>query len=57
MSLYRVTPANLIVTDFFGSIEMAPKYFRFRQANAVDKGRNSTAIYGDLEYDVTEKCC
>jgi iron complex outermembrane receptor protein len=22
---------------------------------AVDKGRNSTAIYGDLEYDVTEK--
>jgi iron complex outermembrane receptor protein len=28
MSLYRVTPANLIVTDFFGSIEMAPKYFR-----------------------------
>ncbi len=27
----------------------------FRPANAVDKGRNSVALYGDLEYDVTAK--
>jgi outer membrane cobalamin receptor len=32
-----------------------PSISRFRPANTVDKGRNSTAIYGDLEYDVTEK--
>jgi iron complex outermembrane receptor protein len=27
---------------------------RFQAQNAVDKGRNS-AVYADLEYDVTEK--
>jgi iron complex outermembrane recepter protein len=27
----------------------------FRPANAVDKSRNSVALYGDLEYDVTSK--
>jgi iron complex outermembrane receptor protein len=25
--------------------------------NAVDKGRNSAAVYADLEYDVTENGC
>lgn len=25
----------------------------FRPSNAIDKGRNSVALYGDLEYDVT----
>jgi iron complex outermembrane receptor protein len=27
----------------------------FRPANAVDESRNSVALYGDLEYDVTDK--
>ncbi|CAM2998058.1 TonB-dependent receptor [Flavobacterium frigoris] len=27
----------------------------FKPVNAVDKGRNSGAVYADLEYDVTEK--
>ncbi|MEC5166885.1 iron complex outermembrane receptor protein [Flavobacterium sp. PL11] len=27
----------------------------FRPSNAIDKGRNSFALYTDLEYDVTEK--
>jgi iron complex outermembrane receptor protein len=26
----------------------------FKPVNAVDKGRNSAAVYADLEYDVTE---
>jgi iron complex outermembrane receptor protein len=34
---------------------MALSISGFSPANTVDKGRNSTAIYGDLEYDVTEK--
>ena len=57
VALPGVTPANLIVTDFFGSIRGngSQVFPGFRPANAVDKGRNSTAIYGDLEYDVTEK--
>jgi iron complex outermembrane receptor protein len=58
------SPANLVPTDFFGAVFAGVSGIRpngsqvfpgFRPANAVDKGRNSVAIYGDLEYDITEK--
>jgi iron complex outermembrane receptor protein len=29
--------------------------FSLSSMNAVDQGRNSAAVYADLEYDVTEK--
>jgi iron complex outermembrane receptor protein len=55
VALQGVTPANLIVTDFFGSIGNGSKVFPgFVQQMLLTKV-NSTAIYGDLEYDVTEK--
>jgi iron complex outermembrane receptor protein len=45
------------VTDFYGATRPggAQVFPGFRPANAVDKGRNSAALYGDLEYDVTSK--
>ncbi|TRX37409.1 TonB-dependent receptor [Flavobacterium sp. ZT3R18] len=48
---------NLLVTDFFGAgrpggSQVFPGY---KPVNAIDKGRNSVAVYGDLEYDVTDK--
>ena len=51
------TAANIRVTDFYGSArpggsQVFPGY---RAANATDKGRKSFALYGDLEYDVTDK--
>lgn len=51
------TPANIKVTDFFGAARPggAQVFPGFRPANAIDKNRNSVALYGDLEYDVTEK--
>lgn len=51
------TPANLKVTDFFGAVRPngSQVFPGFRPENAIDKGRNSMAIYGDLEYDVTSK--
>jgi iron complex outermembrane recepter protein len=49
--------ALLQVTDFFGNIrpngsQVFPGY---RPYNEVDKTRNSKAVYGDLEYDISEK--
>ena len=57
VALPGVTAANLIVTDFFGAIRGngSQVFPGFRPANAVDNKRNSAAIYGDLEYDITEK--
>jgi iron complex outermembrane receptor protein len=51
------TPSNIRVTDFFGAARPggAQVFPGFRPANAIDKNRNSVALYGDLEYDVTEK--
>ncbi|MBG6111432.1 iron complex outermembrane receptor protein [Flavobacterium sp. CG_9.10] len=51
------TPANIKVTDFYGSARPggAQVFPGFRPANAIDKGRNSVAVYADLEYDVTTK--
>jgi iron complex outermembrane receptor protein len=51
------TAANIKVTDFYGSVRPgASQVFPgFKPVNAVDKGRNSAAVYADLEYDVTEK--
>jgi iron complex outermembrane receptor protein len=51
------TPSNIKVTDFYGATRPggAQVFPGFRPANAVDKGRNSAALYGDLEYDVTSK--
>lgn len=51
------TAANIRVTDFFGAArpggsQVFPGY---RAENATDKGRTSFALYGDLEYDVTDK--
>jgi iron complex outermembrane receptor protein len=40
-----------MVGNFARSISSFPG---FKPVNAVDKGRNS-AVYADLEYDVTEK--
>jgi iron complex outermembrane receptor protein len=51
------TDSSLLVTDFFGSTRAggAQVFPGFRPANAIDAGRNSGAVYTDLEYDVTEK--
>ena len=51
------TPANIRVTDFYGSNRPggAQVFPGFRPANAIDKARNSVALYTDLELDVTEK--
>jgi iron complex outermembrane receptor protein len=51
------TPANIKVTDFYGAARPggAQVFPGFRPANAIDKSRNSVALYGDLEYDVTSK--
>ena len=51
------TPSNIKVTDFYGAARPggAQVFPGFRPANAVDKGRNSVALYGDLEMDVTTK--
>ncbi|KVV15446.1 TonB-dependent receptor [Flavobacterium sp. TAB 87] len=51
------TPANIKVTDFYNATRPggAQVFPGFRPANAVDKGRNSYALYTDLELDVTEK--
>lgn len=52
-----VTANNDYVTDFYGSKRNggAQVFPGFKPVNAVDKGRNSAALYTDLEYDVTEK--
>ena len=44
-------------TDFYGATRPggAQVFPGFRPANAIDNGRNSVALYTDLEYDVTEK--
>jgi iron complex outermembrane receptor protein len=51
------TPANIKVTDFYGAVRPggAQVFPGFRPANAIDKSRNSAALYGDLEYDITSK--
>jgi iron complex outermembrane receptor protein len=51
------TAANIKVTDFYGAARPggAQVFPGFRPANAIDKGRNSVALYGDLEYDITSK--
>ncbi|WP_395049710.1 TonB-dependent receptor domain-containing protein [Flavobacterium sp.] len=51
------TPANIKVTDFYGATRPggAQVFPGFRPANAIDKNRNSVALYGDLEYDITSK--
>lgn len=51
------TPANIKVTDFFGAARPngSQVFPGFRPANAIDKGRNSIAVYSDLEYDITTK--
>ncbi|TDE04163.1 TonB-dependent receptor [Flavobacterium hiemivividum] len=51
------TPNNIKVTDFYGSFRPGSSqvFPGFKPVNAIDKGRNSAAVYADLEYDVTEK--
>ncbi|RKS13652.1 iron complex outermembrane receptor protein [Flavobacterium sp. 120] len=51
------TAANIRVTDFFGAARPggAQVFPGFRPANAIDKDRNSVALYTDLELDVTNK--
>ena len=51
------TAANIKVTDFYGATRAggAQVFPGFRPANAIDKGRNSVAVYTDLEYDITNK--
>lgn len=51
------TAANVRVTDFFGAARPggAQVFPGFRPANAIDKDRNSVAVYTDLELDVTDK--
>lgn len=51
------TASELKVTDFYGSGRPggAQVFPGFKPSNTVDKGRNSVALYTDLEYDVTEK--
>ncbi|MFV5688298.1 TonB-dependent receptor domain-containing protein [Flavobacterium sp. ZT3R25] len=51
------TPANIKVTDFFGSARPngSQVFPGFRPANAIDKDRNSVAVYTDLELDLTDK--
>ncbi|SDX66005.1 iron complex outermembrane recepter protein [Flavobacterium degerlachei] len=49
--------SNLLPTDFYGATRPggAQVFPGFRPENAIDNGRNSFALYTDLEYDVTEK--
>ncbi|HEY4618904.1 MAG TPA: TonB-dependent receptor [Flavobacterium sp.] len=51
------TPSDIKVTDFYGSGRPGGSqvFPGFKPSNTVDKGRNSGAVYADLEYDVTEK--
>ena len=51
------TAANVRVTDFFGAARPGGSqvFPGFRPANAIDKDRNSVALYTDLELDVTDK--
>ena len=51
------TPTNIKVTDFFGSARPngSQVFPGFRPANAIDKMRNSVALYTDLELDFTDK--
>lgn len=51
------TAAEIKVTDFYGAARPggAQVFPGFKPANTVDKGRNSVALYTDLEYDVTDK--
>ena len=51
------TANNLRVTDFYGTNRSAGAqvFPGFSPANAVDKTRNSAALYADVEYEVTEK--
>lgn len=51
------TPTNIKVTDFYGANRPggAQVFPGFRPANAIDKGRNSVAVYTDLELDLTDK--
>jgi iron complex outermembrane receptor protein len=51
------TASNIRVTDFFGSARPngSQVFPGFRPANAIDKDRNSVAVYTDLELDVTDK--
>jgi iron complex outermembrane receptor protein len=51
------TPNNIKVTDFYGAARPngSQVFPGFRPANAIDKDRNSVAIYTDLELDVTDK--
>lgn len=51
------TATNIRVTDFFGAARPGGSqvFPGFRPANAIDKDRNSVALYTDLELDVTDK--
>ena len=51
------TASNIRVTDFYGAARPngSQVFPGFRPANAIDKGRNSVALYTDLELDVTDK--
>ncbi|MFV8442591.1 TonB-dependent receptor [Flavobacterium sp. LB2P44] len=51
------TAANIRVTDFFGAARPGGSqvFPGFRPANAIDKDRNSVAVYTDLELDLTDK--
>ena len=51
------TASNIRVTDFFGASRPngSQVFPGFRPANAIDKDRNSVAVYTDLELDVTDK--
>jgi len=51
------TPNNMKVTDFYGTNRGAGAqvFPGFSPSNALDKTRNSVALYGDLEYDINNK--
>lgn len=51
------TAANIKVTDFYGAARPngSQVFPGFRPANAIDKDRNSVAVYTDLELDVTDR--
>lgn len=51
------TASNIRVTDFFGASRPngSQVFPGFRPANAIDKDRNSVAVYTDLELDITDK--
>jgi iron complex outermembrane recepter protein len=51
------TPSNIRVTDFYGAVRPGGSqvFPGFRPANAVDEGRSSVALYGDLEYNISSK--